>query len=221
MRRVPDWQIQVCWWISGIFATGAVWYLLSLNRYQWAGLAAYEAVAIALLAIGLHRRNDHVARQESSEIDKPPPFVLSSAPTKDNIERVILDSDAKMDWSKHTDSERSVFSYKHDVNLRFEMLNDDNGVQCEDFREPWANKFPDKSATGYWCDLYYSSTHIARYILVAVDGARALLPIPKRGQSGSRPTEVLPIEYKIAKIHDTLGTLHEYMRGAGLKLYGS
>ena len=72
------------------------------------------------------------------------------------------------------------------------------------------------SATGYWCDLFYGSTHISRYVLVAVDGARALLPIPKTGAIGERPAQALPLEYKIAQIHDTLGTLTEYMHMAGI-----
>jgi len=33
MRTVPDWWIQTSWWVSGIFATGAVWYFLSTREY--------------------------------------------------------------------------------------------------------------------------------------------------------------------------------------------
>lgn len=215
MRAVPDWSIQLCWWISAIFATGAVWYFLSTKNYWASGGSVVGAVVFAAAAVLLHQRRDGIARDEAARKEKERPFVLSSAPTKENIERVILESDADADWNRHSDTERSVYSYAHDMNLRFEMLNDDRGIQCRDFREPWANKFPDRSATGYWCDLWYGSTHVARYILVAVDGARAMLPIPKRGETDQRPTRVLPLEYKIAQIHDTLQTLDQYMRGAG------
>jgi hypothetical protein len=219
MRHVPDWAIQVCWWISGIFATGAVWYFLSLKDVPWAIASAIAAAFFALVAIGLHRRKDAATRLDSEMKNGGIPFALSLAPTRENIERVILESRPHDDWNRHTDLAKTVYSYKGDVNLRFEMVADDSGIQCADFREPWANNFPDPSATGYWCDLFYGSTHVARYILVAVDGARALLPIPKRGLSGKRPNEVTPFEHQVARIHDTLGTLDEYMRGAGLSVH--
>lgn len=58
MRRVPDWTIQTAWWVSGIFATGAVWYFLSVQSFRNAGLAAFGAIAFALLAVVLHRKKD-------------------------------------------------------------------------------------------------------------------------------------------------------------------
>lgn len=216
MRTVPDWAPQACWWVSGIFATGAVWYFLSRGAYPAAIASSISALLFAAAAVWLHRRKDALFRAEANRREAEKPFVLSSSPTKANIERVILESDATVDWNKHNDMAKSVFSYARDMNLRFEMLNDGRGVQCADFREPWANKFPDGSATGYWCDLYYGSTQIARYVLVAVDGARAMLPIPKKGAPGERPTQVLLLEYKVAQIHDTLGNLDDYMRRAGL-----
>jgi len=102
------------------------------------------------------------------------------------------------------------------MNLRFEIGYMDDGVQCKDFREPWANRHPDPSATGYWCNLYYGSTLVKKLILVAVDGGRAMLPIPQRGRKNMRSDRVLPLDYKVAQIHDRLGTLEEYMSRSGL-----
>ena len=115
---------------------------------------------------------------------------LSANPTRENIEKVILSSDPANDWNYETDDVHSVTSYKKDMNLRFEIRYIDDGIQCRDFKEPWANRHPDPSATGYWCDLFYGSTRVERFILVAVDGARAMLPIPKNGPKNSRPTNV-------------------------------
>lgn len=213
-RMIPDWLIQTAWFVSSVFATGAVWYYLSQNDSLGIGIAIAGALLFAVIAIALHRSRDTLAHAATAA--SAPVFSLSSAPTRENIERVVLESDSRHDWSVHSDTTKTVSSYKHDVNLRLEMRNDDSGIQCTDFKEPWANKFPDRSATGYWCDLYYGSTHVARYVLVSVDGARALLPIPKRGPPGQRPNQVLPIEYKAAEIQDTLNTLEQYMRGAGL-----
>lgn len=58
MRTVPDWWIQGSWWISGVFATGAIWYFLSLNKYSYACLATIGAIAFAILAVSLHRKKD-------------------------------------------------------------------------------------------------------------------------------------------------------------------
>ena len=65
MRTVPDWSIQASWWASGIFATGAIWYFLSLKDYSWAGAAAIGAIGFAGLAVFLHRKKDASAASAS------------------------------------------------------------------------------------------------------------------------------------------------------------
>ena len=59
-RTVPDWAIQTCWWFSGIFATGALWYFLSIKNYSYVAGSGALAVAFALAAIVLHRRKDQL-----------------------------------------------------------------------------------------------------------------------------------------------------------------
>lgn len=136
----------------------------------------------------------------------------NTVPTKNNIEKIVLASDSKQDWHRQNESWRTITSYKHDMNLRFEIKYTDDGVQCEDFCEPWANRHPHKSATGYWCSLYYGATLVEKFILVSVDGGRAMLPIPKPSSDGL----VTSIDYKVAEIHDSIGTLQEYMKRSGL-----
>lgn len=218
MTRISDWHINATWTVCGVFATGAVWYFASAKDWPNVAITTLIALLFAGLAIFLHRRKDAQEIQAEAKRTKFDLLSLSKNPTKENIERVILESDPVTDWRGHTDNERSVYTYASDVNLRFEMLNDERGIQCEDFREPWANKFPDHRATGYWCNLFYSSTQIDRYILVAVDGARALLPIPKHVSSSLVSMEVMPIEYKVAQIHDTIKSLDKYMTMAGLRV---
>lgn len=58
MRIVPDWLIQTCWWVSSIFATGAVWYFVSTREYCLAVAAGVSALAFAIIAIVLHRKKD-------------------------------------------------------------------------------------------------------------------------------------------------------------------
>ncbi|AVG16858.1 hypothetical protein CFN79_13915 [Chromobacterium vaccinii] len=63
MRIVPDWLIQTIWWISGIFATGALWYFISIKDYSSATGSGAAAVIFAMIAIALHRRKDQLAEQ--------------------------------------------------------------------------------------------------------------------------------------------------------------
>ena len=216
MFRISDWHINATWTICGIFATGAVWYFASAKEWQNVVITSIAAFAFAGLAVFLHKRRDaqhEKANLARAQLDQQ---TLSKNPTKGNIERIILESNPEDDWISYQDNERSVFAYAHDVNLRLEMLNDGRGVQCEDFRESWANKFPDPRATGYWCNLFYGSTQIDRYILVAVDGARALLPIPRFDPRDRSMLQVRAIDYKVAQIYDTIKSLQQYMTRAGL-----
>ena len=58
MKVIPDWTIQAAWWVSGIFATGAVWYFLSTKNWGGVLFAAMGALLFAGVAIVLHRKKD-------------------------------------------------------------------------------------------------------------------------------------------------------------------
>ena len=139
-------------------------------------------------------------------------------PSRENIVKVVLKSDAKTDWVKKHAPSKEVVSYIHNPNLRFEMSQLEDGVQCQDFRESWANRHPDPKAVGLWCDLYFGSTLIDRFILVGVDGVRALVPPPRDAGGMPGGVKIQPLDYKVARIHDTLGTLDEYLRRSGLQV---
>jgi hypothetical protein len=55
--------IQICWWTSGIFATGALWYFLSIKDYSFVVASGVLAFAFAMAAIALHRRRDLLAEK--------------------------------------------------------------------------------------------------------------------------------------------------------------
>ena len=132
---------------------------------------------------------------------------LSANATVDEILNCVMKAPAKESWA---DNEQGKY-FKMNPNLRFEMFSE-NGTQCENFKEPWANGFPAQNATGYWCDLYFGATLLKRFILVSVDGGRALLPCPKSYGDMSVSME----SYKVALIHDNQGSLEHYMGMAGL-----
>jgi hypothetical protein len=139
-------------------------------------------------------------------------------PSRQNIERLILDSNSSADWSKSQTSAMQAISYIHNPNLRFEMSHLEDGVQQENFVAAWANNHPDPQAVGLWCDLYFGSTLIERFILVGVDGVRALVPPPRRPDRAPSGTEIQPLDYKVAQIHDALNTLDEYIARCGLSV---
>lgn len=139
---------------------------------------------------------------------------LSSNPSREDIMNAIMSSDSEDDWERVAIRWEETVYFKKNVNLRFEMEFNENGTQYENFKEPWANKHPDPNASGYWCKLYYGATHIDSYILVSVDGGRALLPLPK----SINELTINPLSYKVAQIHDSLGTLNQYMARSGLTL---
>ena len=105
----------------------------------------------------------------------------------------------------------SIRFYSADVNLRIECSFDGDDIQGHDFKAPWANKYPDPKATGYFYNIYYGSTLIRRVVLVSVDEGRALLPLPEPGTS-----KVQSFDYKIAEIVDSVGTVGHYMNRSGL-----
>lgn len=127
---------------------------------------------------------------------------------------LIERSHASDDWT-HIYPERQSREYYHrqDSQLRIAMRFDEDGVQCEDYREAWANCYPDPKATGYWANVTYAGQVVERIVLVAVDGGRAELPAP-------RPNSLFVprLNFKVAQINDIIGLLDEHMRSSGLSL---
>lgn len=130
----------------------------------------------------------------------------------DEMLTFIEDSNPNSDWKRFGTNYVSESVLIEDPRLRLTIHHDESGKQCEDFKEPWANEFPDPHARGYWVDISYDRALIDRVILVSVDGGRAMLPVPK-----SRNDLIVSNRaYVIARLFDTLSTLDEYMRIAGM-----
>jgi hypothetical protein len=125
----------------------------------------------------------------------------------------ILTTNAKEDWHGTSTSISSEHFLKEDPRLRFKARQTEEGIQNDDFRESWANSHPDSHATGYWHELYYDGDFIERFILVAVDGARAMLPPPD-----IKTKKIEPLNYRIAEIFDLLNTLDDYIHRSKLEL---
>lgn len=123
----------------------------------------------------------------------------------DEILSFMTTTDPKSDWSgvsKNWSSERFL---KEDPRLRMLMRYDEDGIQNEDFIDPWANKWLHPRAIGYWCDIYYDRNLIERIVLVSVDDGACFLPVP-----AFESNEVKELNYFCASNFDSLNNFKRY-----------
>ena len=135
--------------------------------------------------------------------------------TYSDIIQTVMDSDPKDDWVWSCDGRKTTTSirfFRDDLNLRFELIGpshdeDDIYYANRDFKEDWANSHPNPKAWSYFVRLYCASTLIKSFILVAGDGGRAFLLMPKANDDFT----FKDLDYKVAQIHDSSSTLDEYI----------
>ena len=128
----------------------------------------------------------------------------------DTIVQTIRTSEPS-DWQIEHRGETQVAFYINDVNLRIETTLDGPDIQAKPFVESWATSHADKNATGYFFNIYYGQTLVAREILVSVDGARALIPLPDQ-----HAKTISEYQYKIGQIYANHGSLDDYMGRCGI-----
>ncbi|EHR1005931.1 hypothetical protein Q9Y03_005130 [Vibrio harveyi] len=122
----------------------------------------------------------------------------------------ILNSGDREDWLFN--DERGIFTYKRDLNLRIERKEID--FDSDKFSgEDWATCHPDPTAYRMIYEVYYGSSFVDEKLLVAVDGFRAILPLPRINTN-----TISRQDYKFASIVDQLGTLDDYIRRARLEV---
>lgn len=93
--------------------------------------------------------------------------------------------------------------------------------QNNNFREDWANGFPDPQASSGLVDFFYSGILVYRDIYVSVDGGRAVLPLPKI----ERNPETYQIErltvsetrYKFFRLLNRMDAYDRYITGARIE----
>ena len=52
-RNIPDWLIQLVWFLAGVYGTGALWYFLSRDDILSSMLSLGGAATLAFVAIQL------------------------------------------------------------------------------------------------------------------------------------------------------------------------
>lgn len=128
----------------------------------------------------------------------------------DELINFIVTTNPRSDWSgvsKNWSSERFL---KEDPRLRMLMRYGEDGIQNDNFVDPWANKWLHSKATGYWCDIYYDQNLIERVVLVSVDDGACYLPTPI-----FESNIVEELDYFCASNFDSLNNLNRYFPEAG------
>lgn len=96
----------------------------------------------------------------------------------------------------------------------------------DNFREVWANKFADSYAISKFVDFFYSNILVYRDVYVAVDGGRAILPLPKiiydKEKNEIKKLVVSKNRYNFFKILNVNSYEYdEYIRDAGFEIIDS
>src|SRR2546423_6071392 len=91
---------------------------------------------------------------------------ISRGPTfRDRLMQVSSGSDNWIEINSH----HTIAVYKPNIAITLGF-----GMDWRpEFKEPWAQKFPDPNASGDYFDIYYYGALIYRNVYVAVDGGRA------------------------------------------------
>jgi len=120
------------------------------------------------------------------------------------------------------DSHRDVAVYMPDVSITMAW-----GLHwVKDFREDWANSFPEPTATSSYVDVFYNNALVFRDVRVTVDGGRVSLPLPNR-KFDKDTNKVIALEvpercYSFIKlvhsIENSLLDYDEYCERAGFKI---
>jgi hypothetical protein len=121
----------------------------------------------------------------------------------------------------HVESHSEVASLKTDLSISIAW-----GFPCvEDFKEKWANQFPDQSASSRFVDFFYNGVMIFRDLYVSVDGGRCALPLPNLDVD-PKSVEIKRLwvpeaKWRFFRLLDSLRGVSEYDRyfkGAGIEI---
>lgn len=116
-----------------------------------------------------------LATDPDSWIDLGEPAFLETVDATDEGDKVLVRSH----YGRHVYRDDIAFSFAHGIK------------QTERFREPWLDVFPDKVASCTIFDFFHQGAHVFRQTFLHVDGARAVLPVPKPGKTLTTPARKL------------------------------
>ena len=113
-------------------------------------------------------------------------------------------------WSYN--DERRTFTLRDNVNITIRRKDIDFNDPTSRFStEDWATNHPDSVAYQVVYEIYYGASFVENFVLVAVDGLRAYLPVPN-----ANTTIVSRDNYLLAKAVGRSDALDEYLERAKL-----
>ena len=98
-KIVPDWLIQLSWFLAGTCATGAVWYFLSKNNTIYTWLSVAGAIFFAALAIYYQRLNDSYSCNLAHRT-KLASFIKESQSLRGRLKEIPLPIKDFNDWDE-------------------------------------------------------------------------------------------------------------------------
>ena len=122
------------------------------------------------------------------------------------ISTILKNSDAT-EWI--FSDELGAYTFKHEPQLRIQRRE----IESDTFQEEWVKNFPDSNAHKVIFDVFFNLSWIKTFVLVSVDGGRAIIPMPTSANSGIVSCD----DYMFAKIVSP-GRLDDSMHLAGLNI---
>ena len=136
--------------------------------------------------------------------------------TLEELVAAVVGSEQR-DWYKivvggGSDAHGTIAIFKPDpaVSLAWGITVGDN------FKEPWANKFPDPRASSHWADVRLNGSVVFRATYVSVDGARADLPMPDSRESPGAVPEAYARFVRLIHELESAHSFEEYFERASL-----
>jgi hypothetical protein len=135
----------------------------------------------------------------------------SAAPSVPEIINTVTSSNGS-DWTYFEN--RSLYVYNDNPDIT--ILHQENTESEKEFHESWTRNFPDPVAYRAIHQIFYRTTIVAEEFLVAVDGYRMYIPLPKTAMD----LKISMKQYKFGKLINhfiPLGERYdEYLRRAGI-----
>ena len=128
-----------------------------------------------------------------------------------------IGSSTKDDWVE--DDFQENWTYKGDLNIRFEDSTDRVAGSDREFDEPWARKLEHSgSSSRRTFTIYYNNSFVETVYTVAVDGNRSYIPFPRSQED----LVISSWQYAFAKIVEpapgTAWNLESYLERAGISV---
>ena len=134
----------------------------------------------------------------------------------DPLSKLIRLSEEKENWVESCAG--SEYCIYHKAFPEFTIVKGERDMQ--NYRQDWAQKFPDPTAWSYYVEVRYHATVLKRLLFVSCDGGRYHLPAPIRHESYGNEwvIETDTLEYKISKLYFQYYPLPEALAGRGVRL---